>query len=346
MHPRCLREHRARACAEAHRAGQVDVEHFGEHRRIVLGAAADDAGAIDEDVEPRQIADRAPRSPPRRARRALRASRQRNAGRAACRVGFVARRAGHGDDGTAAPQARRQSPHRCRSCRPTTSATRPANRSSRNVAAIMRRARAAHAPPHRAAAAPRRRSRSSPAPRRRSRSAPPRTGSSPAIVRAAKAPSKQSPAPVASTVATHDRRCAPRGGRPKRCTPSRAALEHDDRRARAVAPIDDRVRVGLPEQRSHVVEARQKPVAHARPSRGSSRPARGNDHSFSRRFGSYETRAPAARAASMAANTASHALALIAWLMPETCSTAGAADHVERAASPGSIRDAAEPARR
>ena len=39
---RCLREQRPGGGAEAHRAGQVDVQHFGEHRRIVLGAAADD----------------------------------------------------------------------------------------------------------------------------------------------------------------------------------------------------------------------------------------------------------------------------------------------------------------
>ena len=43
--------------------------------------------------------------------------------------------------------------------------------------------------------------------------------------------------------------------------------------------------------------------------------ARANGHSFGRKFGSYETRTPAPRAASIAANTASQALVLIAWLM-------------------------------
>ena len=39
----------------AHRAGEIDREHFLEHAHVVLGAAADDAGAVDEDVEPRQV---------------------------------------------------------------------------------------------------------------------------------------------------------------------------------------------------------------------------------------------------------------------------------------------------
>ena len=46
--------------------------------------------------------------------------------------------------------------------------------------------------------------------------------------------------------------------------------------------------------------------------------ARSSDHSLSRRFVSYEIMTPASRATSTAANTASQADVLIAWLMPVT----------------------------
>ena len=49
--PRCG-EQRPGGRAGAHGAGEVDVEHVGEHGRVVLGLAADDAGAVDQDVEP------------------------------------------------------------------------------------------------------------------------------------------------------------------------------------------------------------------------------------------------------------------------------------------------------
>ena len=45
----------AREGATAHRAGQVDGKHVLEHREFVLGIAADDAGAIHQHVEARQI---------------------------------------------------------------------------------------------------------------------------------------------------------------------------------------------------------------------------------------------------------------------------------------------------
>ena len=44
-------EKRTRGGAKTHRACQVDVEHFGEHGGIVLRTPADDAGAVDQDVE-------------------------------------------------------------------------------------------------------------------------------------------------------------------------------------------------------------------------------------------------------------------------------------------------------
>src|SRR5580658_9039488 len=47
--------------------------------------------------------------------------------------------------------------------------------------------------------------------------------------------------------------------------------------------------------------------------------ARRSGHSFSRRFGSYETSRLASRAMSIAANAASAAEDEIAWLMPERC---------------------------
>ena len=50
----------ARRAADAHRADQVDVDDVGEHLRVVLLAAADHAGAVDEHVEPRQRVDDAP----------------------------------------------------------------------------------------------------------------------------------------------------------------------------------------------------------------------------------------------------------------------------------------------
>jgi hypothetical protein len=60
---------------------------------------------------------------------------------------------------------------------------------------------------------------------------------------------------------------------------------------------------------------------------------------------SNEIRAPASRAVSIAANTVSQALALIAWLMPDTCNTL--ADRITgKGRSDGRMRLAAEPARR
>ena len=64
--------------ADAHRAGQVDVDDLGEGLRVVLGAAADDAGAVDQDVEPAEAAT-SRRRPPRRARRAAAATSRRAA---------------------------------------------------------------------------------------------------------------------------------------------------------------------------------------------------------------------------------------------------------------------------
>jgi uncharacterized protein len=71
--------------------------------------------------------------------------------------------------------------------------------------------------------------------------------------------------------------------------------------------------------------------------------ARASGHSLRRRLVSYD-RAPAARAASMAANTVSQAPSLIAWLMPDTCSTARRGDR-RRGRSAGRMRLAAEPRR-
>ncbi len=56
-------------------------------------------------------------------------------------------------------------------------------------------------------------------------------------------------------------------------------------------------------------------------------------------------RAPAASAIAIAANTASQAPALIAWLMPDTCRIA-AAPITSRGSVSGVIRDAADPARK
>jgi len=72
--------------------------------------------------------------------------------------------------------------------------------------------------------------------------------------------------------------------------------------------------------------------------------ARASGHSLRRRLVSYDTRAPAARAAPIAANTVSQAASLIAWLMPETCSTRDAAI-AWRGSSDGCMRLAAEPRR-
>ena len=46
--------------AGAHRAVEVDVDDVGEDLGVELGAAADDAGAVDQDVEPRRGRRRAP----------------------------------------------------------------------------------------------------------------------------------------------------------------------------------------------------------------------------------------------------------------------------------------------
>ena len=64
-----LGEARARGGAGPHRAGEVDVDDLGEDRRVELGAAADDAGAVDEQVEARQRGDQRPRRRRRRGRR-------------------------------------------------------------------------------------------------------------------------------------------------------------------------------------------------------------------------------------------------------------------------------------
>ena len=58
--------------------------------------------------------------------------------------------------------------------------------------------------------------------------------------------------------------------------------------------------------------------------------ARGSGQSFGRTLQSNEIRAPASRAASIAANTVSQALALIAWLIPDTCSTGRRSNHRQR----------------
>ena len=51
MQPRARLQPGARRGADAHRAVEVDVDRLGERDRVVLGAAADDAGAVDDDVE-------------------------------------------------------------------------------------------------------------------------------------------------------------------------------------------------------------------------------------------------------------------------------------------------------
>jgi hypothetical protein len=50
-------EERAGRGADPHRARQVDVHHLGEDLGLQLGAAADDAGRVDDDVEPRLVPD-------------------------------------------------------------------------------------------------------------------------------------------------------------------------------------------------------------------------------------------------------------------------------------------------
>ena len=73
--------------------------------------------------------------------------------------------------------------------------------------------------------------------------------------------------------------------------------------------------------------------------------ARSSGHSFSRRLESNTTFTPAARAIAMAANTVSQALALMAWLMPDTCRYF--APRIRSAGrSAGVMRLAALPARR
>ena len=73
--------------------------------------------------------------------------------------------------------------------------------------------------------------------------------------------------------------------------------------------------------------------------------ARATGQSLVRRLGSYETRAPRPPAASIAANTVSQAPALIAWLIPDTWRIE-APPITSCGRSAGTIRDAAEPARR
>ena len=73
--------------------------------------------------------------------------------------------------------------------------------------------------------------------------------------------------------------------------------------------------------------------------------ARASGHSLSRRLGSKATRPPAARTASIAAKTASQAVAEIAWLIADTCSTFAARSTASGSVA-GVIRAAAEPARR
>ena len=44
---------RQRPCrrAGAHRPGEIDVDHLGEHGKVVLGGTVDDPGAVDQDIE-------------------------------------------------------------------------------------------------------------------------------------------------------------------------------------------------------------------------------------------------------------------------------------------------------
>ena len=56
MQPRARLQPGARGGADAHRAVEVDVDHLREGLGLVLGAAADDAGAVDQHV---QLAERA-----------------------------------------------------------------------------------------------------------------------------------------------------------------------------------------------------------------------------------------------------------------------------------------------
>ena len=55
-----FREKRSGRSAQAHRAGQIDVEDFREHGRVMLGAPVDDPGAINQYVELRKRRDKRP----------------------------------------------------------------------------------------------------------------------------------------------------------------------------------------------------------------------------------------------------------------------------------------------
>ena len=219
------------------------------------------------------------------------ASRQRKSGRAACAFRLGGRRTGHGDDGAAAGQRIRD--RRADAARAPADEGHTCRRTGRrwNVVSLMptssHRLRAARARRRRAAAARRRRSRSSRAPPRRSHSAPRSNGASPACERAANAPSKQSPAPVASTLATRWPAIARRGGHRRRRTPSRAALQHDDR-ARPARWHQSRIASGCVVSRTAARASSRlgRNQSHCAIVARSTARARGSGHSFSRRFGS------------------------------------------------------------
>ena len=113
-------------------------------------------------------------------------------------------------------------------------------------------------------------------------------------------------------------------------TPSAPIFSATSGAPAGVAPVENRVRFARAGEQRRFVEARQEPIAERQ---------RGDDHRpRARQRPQLEAQVgivgnPArrtARAASSAAKTLSHALALIAWLMPDTCSTFAIADHVQR----------------